>query len=74
MSVISKSHPDIRLYSTASKSIYKVLPSDIDEDEWAEIANYQRDKELERKRKELEANFKRKLEVKAVLDAQLRER
>eukprot|EP00347_Sterkiella_histriomuscorum_P016776 403351895 len=69
---------NIHFNSTYTKSqngmIKDVLPSEIDQDEWAEIARYQQEQDQEKKIKEQEAIMRRKQEVKAVLDAQLRER
>ncbi|CDW77094.1 UNKNOWN [Stylonychia lemnae] len=75
LSTVSKSiNQENEQYSTAYKSNKNILPSEIDEDEWAEIARFQQEKDLQKQKQEQVAQIKRKLEIKAVLDHQLKER
>lgn len=46
------------------------IPSEISDDEWAEITKYQQDKDNEKKRLEIEEQKVKKRNVKAILDQQ----
>ena len=49
------------------------LPSDLSNDEWVEIVNFEKEKYEEDKRREKEEFEKRKKNLKEVLDKQLRD-
>ena len=72
--VSNKSFAEFK-HSSARKLPLKDILSEIDEgDQWAEITKFQMERDQEQKKKEEMNILKKKMEIKAVLDAQLRER
>jgi hypothetical protein len=67
-SSLSKSYADLRVKLGQPKDDCVSIPSQITQDEWAEIAIYQQELDQQRKRKEQDDYKKKKQHIKEILD------
>ncbi len=71
---LSRSHADLRLKMGQKNEELASIPSEITEDEWAEIQRFHQEQHNEAQRKEKASHMQKRSMVKEILDKQLQER
>lgn len=72
--VLSHSYADLRLKLGQHKEEPELIPSEISQDEWAEIAKYNQEKDAEAKIVAQQEYLRKKRHIKTILDKQMQER